>query len=583
MQSVACLEWERSRRKLASLIALVAWCGVAVTIVSPACVAQDAFTFPLPLVHRFDNATPVYVVDKTACEAKAEPKRWGWSKGEVWAWSQICSHLPVDFDEKKANECADQQAKGTPKRDETYNKILGALRDRSPEQLATDQSRRLSGDFLSKVFGEVALRSHTWTEPLRFAGFSTDRLVIDNASLKSIELRHAHIGSFLIQNAAVDGGLRLENVHSGSVKINLVTAKNILLSNVSVSQNNSELVPPDDKRDCPMAEPSTVGVSKASARRPNRTRVTEPKQPPSKKEGQDGELLIDTVRIDDRLAIFEGDYGAMNFKHVKVDDLFIYQPEWTGAENGEAPDLSIIESVDKGVFTFQVNPESLPNRIKLKNFIFANAHLGADPMPVINAMDLDAKRSAEAKRSADEKSSADAKSSAESRPDLEPYSLIAKSYAERRGKRTSDKVLFAMNERNRDMAWTQSSTDFAWLTFLRYLVRYGFEPEWGFVYILCFVLLGWAIVWRNSDQLEPGEYQPKTWFPTLLLAFDSVIPGIQLEEITSTCATRGGDSRCFICSVRLAPSLSPLPIAFCRRNCSADRRRCEARQFSGIT
>src|SRR5262249_31337411 len=144
MQSAARLERQRSRRKPASLIALVAWCGVAVTIVSPACVAQDAFVFPKPLVHRFDNATPVYVVEKTACEAEAKPNRWGWSKDEVWAWSQICGHLPVDFDEKKANECADQQAKGTPKRDETYNKILSTLRDRPPEQLATDQSRRLS-------------------------------------------------------------------------------------------------------------------------------------------------------------------------------------------------------------------------------------------------------------------------------------------------------------------------------------------------------------------------------------------------------------------------------------------------------
>jgi hypothetical protein len=243
----------------------------------------------------------------------------------------------------------------------------------------------------------------------------------------------------------------------------------------------------------------------------------------------DGTLLIDTVRIDDRLAILEGDYGAMNLTHVKVDDLFIFKPEWTGAKN-----LSIIESVDNGVFTLQTNPdkpESLPNRIKLNQFIFANAYLGTNPMPVIKALDVDAKS-----------------------PDLEPYTLIAKSYADRGEKSISDNVLIAMNERNRDLAKTQSlddfaqlnfsqsladfgrhifsqsTADFARLTFLRYLVYYGFSPGLGFAYIFGFVLLGWAIFWCASGRLEAGAYQPRTPFATFLLAFDSVIPGIQLDK-----------------------------------------------------
>jgi hypothetical protein len=42
-------------------------------------------------------------------------------------------------------------------------------------------------------------------------------------------------------------------------------------------------------------------------------------------------------------------------------------------------------------------------------------------------------------------------------------------------------------------------------------------------------LLGWAIFWCASGRLEAG-YQPKTPFATFLLAFDSVIPGIQLDK-----------------------------------------------------
>jgi hypothetical protein len=42
--------------------------------------------------------------------------------------------------------------------------------------------------------------------------------------------------------------------------------------------------------------------------------------------------------------------------------------------------------VDNGVFTFQANSESV-KRIRLNQFIFANAYLGADPMSVIHAME----------------------------------------------------------------------------------------------------------------------------------------------------------------------------------------------------
>jgi hypothetical protein len=98
----------------------------------------------------------------------------------------------------------------------------------------------------------------------QICGFNTDILVVDTALLKSLDLRHAHVGRLWIQNAAFDGGVRLENVHSGSVKINSVSAKNILLSNVSVSENNSELVPRDDKRECSMS--ATIARSEPRAR-----------------------------------------------------------------------------------------------------------------------------------------------------------------------------------------------------------------------------------------------------------------------------------------------------------------------------
>ena len=82
-----------------------------------------------------------------------------WSKDERWAWEQICQHLNVDFDEKEANNVADDTVgSGSPKHDEIYQQTLRNVRARNtnhPEKLAKDGSRRLSGHFLARF-------SETW-------------------------------------------------------------------------------------------------------------------------------------------------------------------------------------------------------------------------------------------------------------------------------------------------------------------------------------------------------------------------------------------------------------------------------------
>jgi hypothetical protein len=487
MQSAACLEWERTWRRLAPPIAFVAWCSIALTIIPSTCDAQNES--PNVSGSSEPNPAAVYVVEKPKCDSKAKDFP-SWSESELWAWSQICGHLTVDFDEREANGLAHREAtEGTPEHDRIFHQKLGDIRKRPPGELAADPSRRLTGDFLSQIFGAASLRPHTWPEPIRLAGFNTDRFVIDTASLKSLDIQHAHIGRFMIHNAVVDGGLRLENISSGNIKVDLVTAKHILLNKVSVSDTNSASV------------------------------QLRPHQPPFKEEERDGKLLIDTVRLEDRLAILGGRYDAIEVAHMKVDDLFIYYPKWTGSKESNSVGLSITESVDTGVFTLQVKPESLPKRIKFNQFIFANAYLGSAPMPVINAIDADAQ-------------------TADEHPDLEPYTLIAKSYADRGEKRISDQVLIARNERD----WHLSkalTVDFAWLTISRYLAVYGFHPELGFAYIVAFVILGWAIFWCASDRLAEQPYKPKSKSRTLLLALDSVIPGIQLDKRNLTVRYHG--------------------------------------------
>jgi hypothetical protein len=218
------------------------------------------------------------------------------------------------------------------------------------------------------------------------------------------------------------------------------------------------------------------------------------------------------------MSIKEGRYDAIDLNYLKVGDLFIDRPAWNSSNASNKPQLSITESVDNGVFTFHINPEALPKRIKLNQFIFANAYLGPDPMPVIHAMEANAKTEADAVNT-----KAQPNPPTGSRPDLEPYTLIAKSYAQRGETRISDRVLIAKNNQDRRHLASILSLDFVLLT----LTWIGFHPELGLASIALFVLLGWRIFRYASNRLAEGSYAPKSPF---LLALDSVIPIIQLDK-----------------------------------------------------
>jgi len=488
MQSAAYSERVRRWRKRASVVAFVAWWGICLTAASTTCVAESATDSEYFYSTRSQGAEAkaVYLVDQKKCESKV---RADWSEPEQWAWKQICQHLNVDFDERDANR--DEEVNKEPtNRDLRYRRKLEDLQKnyKNPEKLATNESRMLSGKFLAMIFGDPELTPNTWNVPLKFFGFSTDQLVIDTAALRSLDIRNAYVERFIIRNTTV-GDLWLNNVHSTSIKLNMVTAKRFRLENVSVAARNFG---------------------------PAQTSLNYALEP-------DGALEIKATRIEDWMSITEGRYDAIDLNYLKVGDLFINRPAWNSSNVSNKPQLSITQSVDNGVFIFQVNPEALPNRINLNQFIFANAYLGPDPMPVIKAMDADA-------------TDADATNRTSGRPDLAPYELIAKSYAQRGETRSSDRILIAKNDREWHLA-SILSLDFVWfvwLTFTWLVAVYGFYPELGFAWIGAFVALGWVTFWHASDRLAKDSYRPKpeecAWLASLLLALDSVIPGIHLDK-----------------------------------------------------
>ncbi|WP_210164426.1 hypothetical protein [Bradyrhizobium sp. Ai1a-2] len=429
--------------------------------------------------------TPVVIVAARECRSFAR-ERPNWSAPEQWAWAKICDHLNIDFDELEANRTVDRLTnaaadKLTAQRQDLYERTVDEIRTRNqhdPERLAGDFSRRLRYEFFAEIFGAAELRNFTWNAPLVFSGFNTDRLIIDTAALKSLDIRNAHIGHFSIQNSTIDGGLRLENVRLASAKVHLVTAKHLLLNNVSVAASNFGPVRRDDGR------------------------------PPFRPAERNGELKINTASIADRLSIIQGDFDSIDLNFVKVDDLFIDSPAWNLCGQSDKPELSIRESLHKGRFTLMLDPggRCLPRRIKVDQSIFANTYLGPDPLPVIRAMEMGEMMS-------------------RSGPEL-AYALIAKSYADRGQTAISDRVLIAKNNQDWHLA-KPLTLDFIGLTFTWLVADYGFHPEWGLVWIAGFVVLGWIIFRRASGRLAAGSYRPRS---TLLLALDSVIPGIQLDK-----------------------------------------------------
>jgi hypothetical protein len=412
--------------------------------------------------------------------------------------------LNVDFDERDANELADREAGESPLdgndsyRNKKYQEHLNRLRQRNyerPGELLNDKTRRLRPTFLANIFGNE-LRGYYWHTPLKLYGFHTDQIVIDTAALKALDIRFASIGALTIKNTTFDDNLRIERTNAASINVSLVTAQSLILNNVSFGQAKSG----------------------------------------------DRKLLIDTTRIVDRISILGGQYDAIDLYHVKVDDLLIRNPDWINIADSSAPKLCITQSLNVSTFLFA--SEKVPQRIRLNQFLFGKAYLGPNPIPVIDAMSADANEARKASLSskpipvanAIDTESSEARDACkgvpsgvgatkDTRPDLEPYTLIAKSYAERGESAASDAILFAKNDQDRRT--TDFGLDYAVLAFTWAVAGYGFKPQQGFYCIAISVIIGWLIFWWKSDSLAKGSYQPRN---SLLLALDSVIPVIHLDK-----------------------------------------------------
>jgi hypothetical protein len=124
-----------------------------------------------------DNTdSDVHIPPQSECMAKTGD----WSEPERWAWTQICSREPIDFDKR-----------------------YGVSRDgENLDRLATDPRRRIGAVFLRQIFEDPRLSIFTQNTSIDITG----------AYLPAIQIGSTTIGSLTIIGSKVGGNIDLDRV-----------------------------------------------------------------------------------------------------------------------------------------------------------------------------------------------------------------------------------------------------------------------------------------------------------------------------------------------------------------------------------
>jgi hypothetical protein len=170
-------------------------------------------------------------------------------------------------------------------------------------------------------------------------------------------------------------------------------------------------------------------------------------------------------------------------------------------DKGHFNDLNMTRARIGGVFLLR--GLTGPRSAILSDLVFSSANLGADPITALKNLMTAANRQGFSPQN---------------------YSKLAKSYSDSGQTDVARDILIEMRNseyRHADTILTKCYLFVWWLA-----AAYGYRPEVGFVWILVFVTIGWAIFRKAA----PGVVTPRvpdSWF---FFALDSVIPGINLKK-----------------------------------------------------
>jgi hypothetical protein len=267
-----------------------------------------------------------------------------WSEPEKWAWTQICSREPIDFDKR-----------------------YGTSGRKNFDGFDSDPRRLLSAAFVRQIFENPRLAPFVQGTLIEFAG----------AYIPFIEVGDATIGSLTLSRSKVGGDLRLSRVTIArslrllSSELDGVTLFRVQGGNVEFNATTAD--------DVSMQQLGMTRMSFVVSRL--------------------GSLKVLISRFSEQFAILRSSFREDIFlSEVKSDGLYL-RPSTAGS-------IKIETSVDTGMFFLEVIKwaddatlsihttatgrfvlrRSLPKHVSLSGFTFAGADWGPDPVRLLKAM-----------------------------------------------------------------------------------------------------------------------------------------------------------------------------------------------------
>lgn len=409
-----------------------------------------------------DEESEVHIAPQDDCLAKMGD----WSEPEKWAWRQICARERIDFDQRY----------GKPK---------------NVDDLANDQRRILSAQFLRQILEDPRFQPYTQTAAVDIAGAYLPTLQVGNASIGALSLVDCKIGGDLyIKSVTVLRSIIISGSKIGDVSLQRIQGGNINF--------NASIMGDVQTQQLRITRLSFVG-------------------------GQFKTLAVRISRFSDQLAILSGRaLEKIILDDVKSDGLFI--------RPSSARSIDVNDYIDTGMFFFSVNRwsedselklhtvstgrfllrKALPQKISAGGFVFSGADWGVDPLPLL-------------KRWTD--------ASSDYVPGL--YTGLAASYlADGQSGMASD-ILIA--KQNADYAHSTSPLEKFYLFVTWLLADYGYHPEIGLLWVIGFVGIA-TLVFKTGEKSLASKKRPRNW---LVFAFDAVIPGIKLDDQHGEVGFRG--------------------------------------------
>jgi hypothetical protein len=346
------------------------------------------------------------------------------------------------------------------------------------DSLKSDPARLLSASFFRELF-----------ENSQLSPFSQNAAIdVTGAYIPTIRLTDTTIGSLRLFKSKVDGGISITNATISRT----LTISNSSIDDLEISRTKGG--------DINIAN-STITTFHGLLLNVGRLSLVGSKI---------DDFQLDISRLSAQLAILTGTFGSIVLDDIKSDGLFV-RP--AGLRT-----LRVSDYVDSGLFylevsrwtakstmkistmttgSFLLRGESIPAEMSITGISFSGANWGSDPLQFLKA-------------------------NTPYNPAL--YANLATSYAQAGQPDIANAIL--IEKQNAEFSNTSSWIDKTYLFVIWLLADYGYRPELGLLWIAGFVIVSAMIFKTGRNRIKEGN-PPDNW---LIFAFDSAIPGIQLNK-----------------------------------------------------